>query len=226
MGLGRGDTAFATSLYEPKSGADTATGRMLAWLSGTEPGRVLVLGVEAELLVPELRGAGHEVVYVVDPDRAASLPADDGLVAARLDDGLPPGVDGPFDAVVAIDALGRVRDTDAFVAQLRTVLRPGGKLLVSVPNFGHWYPRARVLAGRWSYDSRGLLDAGQLRFFTGRDAAERLEAAGFEPRRRETVGLPLEADRSRLVAAIDGLGLSARPTLFAYQYLFEVVNPA
>lgn len=229
IGLGRGDTAFASSLYEPKSGADTATGRMLAWLSGLEPGRMLVVGVEAELLVPELRGAGHVVTALVDADRRTSLTSeDDAIVFGDLDDGVAASigdVGAGFDAVVAIDALGRVRDTGALLAQLHDVLRPGGRLLVSVPNFGHWYPRSRVLSGRWAYDTRGLLDAAQLRFFTGRDAQQLLEGAGFELRRREVVGLPLEADRSRALALVDGVGVALRPTLFAYQYLFEAARP-
>jgi glycosyltransferase involved in cell wall biosynthesis len=222
MGIGRGDTAFATSLYEPKAGSDTATGRMLAWLSGAPAGRVLVLGVEAELMGAELRGAGHEVVVLVDPDCDA---ADDRSLVADLDRGIPEAAGGDFDVVVAIDALGRVRDTDRLLAEIRRVTKPGGRLLTSVPNFAHWYPRARVLTGRWSYDTRGLLDEGQLHFFTGPEVTRRLGAAGFEPRRRETVGLPREADGSHALAVVDGLGLTVRPTLFAYQYLFEVVNP-
>jgi SAM-dependent methyltransferase len=118
-----------------------------------------------------------------------------------------------------------VRDTAALLRDLRRVLRPGGRLLVSVPNFGHWYPRTRVVSGRWGYDARGLLDAGQLRFFTGAEAEQALRDSGFEFRRRETVGLPLDGETSRALAVADGAGLALRPTLFAYQYLFEVVAP-
>jgi glycosyltransferase involved in cell wall biosynthesis len=247
MGIGRGDTAFATSLYEPKAGSDTATGRMLAWLSGAPPGRVLVLGVEAELVGAELRGAGHEVVVVVDPERRADdggrrvddLPdgeasgaggpvdplAGGEVYVADLDEGLPASVGEGFDTVVAIDALGRVRDSSRLLTDLDRVLRPGGRLLASVPNFGHWYPRARVLTGRWQYDTRGVLDEGQVHFFTGGEVATRLAEAGFEPRRRETVGLPREADGSHALGVIDGIGLTLRPTLFAYQYLYEVAKP-
>lgn len=229
IGIGRGDTAFASSLYEPKSGADTATGRMLAWLSGLEPGRVLIVGAEAELLVPELRGAGHAVTALVDANRRTLVASDDtAIVFGDLDDGIAASIGDVgvgFDAVVAVDALGRVRDTEALLAQIHDVLRPGGRLLVSVPNFGHWYPRSRVLSGRWAYDTRGLLDAAQLRFFNGRDAAQMIEGAGFALRRREVVGLPLEAERSRTLALVDGVGVALRPTLFAYQYLFEVARP-
>ncbi len=224
IGIGRGDTAFATSLYEPKAGADTANRRMLAWLSGSVAQRILVIGAEAELLIPELRGSGHDVTVMVEPSRRASVNADDaGVVIAELDAGIGADVGEGFDVVVAVDALGRVRDTPALLGAVRRVLRPDGRLLVSVSNFGHWYPRSRVLSGTWAYDTRGLLDAAQLRFFTGGEAASLLEHSGFTMRRTETVGLPLEAERSRALAVIDGVGLAIRPTLFAYQYLFELV---
>ena len=226
MGIGKGDTAFATSLYEPKAGADTATGRMLAWVSGAPAGRVLVVGVEAELVGAELRGAGHEVVVLLDPARVDALPDDDMLLAADLDDGIPAAAGDGFDLVVAVDALGRVRDSSRLLADLHRVMRPGGRLVASVPNFTHWYPRARVLSGRWRYDMRGVLDEGQLHFFTGGEVAQRLADAGFEPRRRETVGLPRGADGSPAMSVVDGVGLALRPTLFAYQYLFEVAKPA
>ncbi len=225
IGIGRGDTAFASSLYEPKSGADTATSRMLAWLSGLEPGRVLVVGAAAELIAPEVRGMGHDVTALVDSDLGGSmLAAGPGVMVASLDDPFPAGV-SDFDAIVAVDAIGRARDTDAFLARLRTALIPGGRLLTSVPNFAHWYPRSRVVTGRWSYDTRGLLDEAQLRFFTGPNAERILGDAGFELRRREVVGLPLEAERSRTLAFADGVGVALRPTLFAYQYLFELARP-
>ena len=226
IGIGRGDTAFASSLYEPKSGADTATSRMLAWLSGLEPGRVLVVGAAAELIAPEVRGMGHDVTALVDsgPDGSMTVAEPGVVVVASLDEPLPVGV-SDFDAIVAVDAIGRARDTDAFLARLRAALVPGGRLLASVPNFAHWYPRSRVVTGRWSYDTRGLLDAAQLRFFTGPDAERILGDAGFELRRREVVGLPLEAERSRTLAFADGVGVALRPTLFAYQYLFELARP-
>ena len=103
----------------------------------------------------------------------------------------------------------------------------GGRLLLSVPNFANWYPVARVLSGTWGYDTRGLLNTAQLRHFTGRQVDALLDVAGLDVRRREVVGLPVDPDQSRAVAAIDVLGLAVGPSLFAYEYLYEVVpHPA
>src|SRR5262249_2262621 len=122
------------------------------------------------------------------------------------------------------------------------VLAPGGALWASIPNFAHWYPRLRVAAGRFDYDRRGILDHTHLRFFT-RDSFERLvHEHGWAVARRGYTGLPLEvADRGavdapessisagsdggmrRLLRRIDTTAVHARPTLFAYQLLYQLV---
>ena len=108
-------------------------------------------------------------------------------------------------------------------------------MLVSVPNFGHWYPRLRVALGRFDYDRRGILDSDHVRFFTKKSFERLAQASGFSIVRREATGLPLEvAERgghgqevqgkgfSRLVNQIDRAAVSARPQLFGYQFLFEL----
>ena len=74
-----------------------------------------------------------------------------------------------------------------------------------------------------------------MRFFTRR-SFERLAAAqGLEVRRRESLGLPLEVlerglpehkisvERSvRFDQRLDNVGVVFRPTLFAYQFLYEL----
>lgn len=44
-----------------------------------------------------------------------------------------PGPDGEYDAVACIEAFHYVRDPEQAVAELRRVLRPGGRVLVSMP---------------------------------------------------------------------------------------------
>ena len=115
----------------------------------------------------------------------------------------------PYDLVVAADVLEHVRDPLRAPAPRSTsVLAPGGRLLVSVPNFGHWYPRLRVLLGRFDYDRRGILDAGHVRFFTRRSFERLLHRSGWHALRRGATGLPFDvADRG---GAADGPGLGAQ----------------
>jgi hypothetical protein len=109
-------------------------------------------------------------------------------------------------------------------------LSADGTTLVSVPNFAHWYPRARVAIGRFDYDQRGLLDQSHLRFFT-RPSFERLvRTCGLRVLQRHTVGTPFEIlDRgsrstlSRILRASARMDRSATriwPTLFGCQFLY------
>jgi glycosyltransferase involved in cell wall biosynthesis len=216
MGIGSGETAFASSPYEVKEGTDTAPGRLLAWLSGREPSRVLLLGAGATMGA-ELRARGHDVVVVSDAEDAT-----DGAIVDDLDDGVPAAAGTAFDVVVAVDALSRVRHPDALLASIRTVLASRGRVMASVPNFAHWYARSRVLLGRWGYDRRGLLDEQSLRFFTRGSAEALFGAAGLGVVRRERVGLPLDREHGRAGALLDGAGLVAWPSLFTYQLVYEL----
>jgi glycosyltransferase involved in cell wall biosynthesis len=224
MGIGDGGRAFASSPFEPKTGPDTATGRMLAWLRGRPPSRVLLLGGTSAVLAPDLRAAGHDVVAVhaAEVEPVVEL---DGSIVADLDAGIPAAAGDGFDVAILVDSLGQVRDPAALLRATRGVLADGGTVLASFPNFGHWYPRAKVIAGRWRYDKRGILDAHTLRFFSSRTIPVLLADAGFRAERQEVVGLPMgaEEERPKAVAVVDGVGLALRPSLFAYQYVYELV---
>jgi SAM-dependent methyltransferase len=163
----------------------------------------------------------------------------DQFIQADLDAGLPPEVAGPFDVVIAADVLEHVRRPEQILTDLHGILAPGGVVMASIPNFAHWYPRLRVAAGRFDYDRRGILDQTHLRFFTRR-SFERLSGEhGWRVARRGYTGLPLEvvergrADdhgpaagddgaARRLVRRLDATAVRARPTLFAYQMLYQL----
>ena len=136
--------------------------------------------------------------------------------------------------MLAADVLEHVRDPERLLRELHDVLSPDGRVLVSVPNFGHWYPRLRVASGRFDYDRRGILDRGHVRFFTMRSFERVLHRSGWHVVRRSVTGLPFDvADRGgesaglsdrlrRTVGRLDGLGVRVRPTLFGYQLLYEL----
>ena len=87
--------------------------------------------------------------------------------------------EGSFDVVVAADILEHLFDPGAALARLRRYLRPGGKLVASVPNVAHFSLRLQLLTGRWEYQDIGLLDHGHIRFFTRRTAEQLLVESGY-----------------------------------------------
>ncbi|MDQ1447748.1 MAG: hypothetical protein QOC79_719 [Actinomycetota bacterium] len=236
MGFGSGELAFASPTYEGKSADQSSHELVRRWLSGRGPSRVLDLGCSDGYLAEQLRGLGHHVTGVDLVAHNGVKERVDRFVEADLEQGLPPELEGRFDVVLAADVLEHVRSPERILEQVRSRLAPGGSLVVSVPNFGHWYPRLRVAVGRFDYDRRGILDRDHVRFFTKRSFERLASNAGFRVVRRTGTGLPLEVvDRgghgqhagsgraARALSRIDRVSVAARPQLFAYQLVYELV---
>ena len=234
MGFGSGDMAFNSTAYEAKEAEDSSHVQLLRLAEGMTPGRVLDLGCNDGHLAAELRRRGHHVTGIDLAAHEGVKERVDRFVQADLDAGLPVEVKGPFDLVLAADVLEHVRQPEALLAQLRPMIAPAGRVLASVPNFGHWYPRSRVALGRFDYDRRGILDRDHVRFFTRRSFERLVHGAGYTATRRSATGLPLEVvDRGgehaaqgsgarRAVARLDRAAVRLRPQIFAYQFLYEL----
>jgi SAM-dependent methyltransferase len=98
----------------------------------------------------------------------------------------------PYDAVVFQHSLEHVADPAADLARARSLLRPGGGVLVTVPNFGSW--QARRFGATWFH-----LDLPRHRaHFTALGLATLLERAGFEDATTSTStsadGLPMSLE--------------------------------
>jgi SAM-dependent methyltransferase len=116
-----------------------------AWvvsLLGVQPAsRVLEIGFGPGLAVAELVrvGAGH--VYGIDHSgvmlRQASRRNAAAIRAGRVTlmrasvDQLPPALDGPFDAIIAVNSLGFWPAPAERLAQLRGRLAPGGRIAIA-----------------------------------------------------------------------------------------------
>jgi len=84
-----------------------------------------------------------------------------------------------FDAVIALELFEHLRDPFAFLQKVRRWLRPGGVMILSTPNVGHWSVVRDLLEGRWDYLPMGLLCFTHLRFFTRKSLRDLLELGGF-----------------------------------------------
>jgi SAM-dependent methyltransferase len=123
---------------------------LIASLVGGPGLRVLDLGCRTGALTQHY-AAGNEVTGV-DVDRAALEQAVERLgietVWADVEEGLP-FEDETFDVIVAGELMEHLADPAAAVANIRRVLRPGGRFVGSVPNAFRLKSRLRFLVGRY-----------------------------------------------------------------------------
>ncbi len=217
-------------IFKPGDGSSHAF--MLEMLEGRPAGRVIDLGCGAGRFAEYLRAAGHTVTGVDDVERPGVRDRVDRFVHADFSRGIPAEAGSGYDLAIAGDVLEHVANPLQTLRELASVLRPGGQLMISVPNFAHWYPRTRVMFGLFGYDRRGILDQSHLRFFTRATLRRLVVRAGYDILDERTTGLPLgvvsKADgrRLRLIRRVDHRLVKIRPTLFGYQFIMRLTPHA
>jgi 2-polyprenyl-3-methyl-5-hydroxy-6-metoxy-1,4-benzoquinol methylase len=228
MGFTPGELAQVGDEYDLKESEGSSHRVIQELVEDYTPGKVLDVGCSGGLLGELLRDRGHHVTgvdYIEIPGVEKRV---DEFIQADLEQGLPEAVGTGYDLAVAADVLEHLRNGDALLRDMGSRLTEGGRIIISVPNFGHWYPRARTVLGIFDYDQRGILDKTHVRFFTRRNLLRMIKKNGFKVTRMEMTGLPVDvvsAKRSlvkRLVLAVDALLVRLRPNLFAYQFVVEV----
>lgn len=135
--------------------------------------------------------------------------------------------EGVFDAVVFGDVLEHLADPEPVLRSSLRLLRPGGSVVVSVPNVTHGSLRLALLQGRWSYTPTGLLDRTHLRFFTRSSFGELLTRAGLQVEvAKATVADPLQTevkvDDERLPGGIVHW-VREQPDSTVYQFVVRAV---
>lgn len=144
--------------------------------------RVLDLGCAAGRLGASVKHRQPAEVTGVELDpRAAQLAAEvlDIVHNESASDGILDRIEGSFDAIVAADILEHLPDPWSVVRSLSRLLRPGGTLVVSIPNIANLGVVSAIVNGRFDYQAEGILDRTHLRFFTRATAEELLSGAGL-----------------------------------------------
>jgi SAM-dependent methyltransferase len=137
------------------------------------------LGAEYRRVNPDARYVGVEVE--AEAAARARTRLDQVLEGDVEDPDLGQGViaEGSVDCLIYGDSLEHLIDPWTTLRRHAGWLRPGGHVVASVPNVGHWSVIAHLLRGEWPYQDEGLLDRTHLRFFTLRGVRELFEQAGL-----------------------------------------------
>jgi methionine biosynthesis protein MetW len=152
-------------------------------------GAALDLGCASGGLLALLRPrAGHLAGLELSATaaRAAAEVADD-VVQGALEDADLPFAPGGFDLVVLADVLEHLADPQAALRRAVGWCRPGGAVLVSVPNVAHWSARLALARGRWPQEDSGTFDSSHLRWFTRSSLEELLAAADLRDVRLDAI---------------------------------------
>ena len=124
--------------------------------------------------------SAEEVEQVISMFRAmqAGGEAEPHLVAraVRADLLALPFPDASFDVVMASEVLEHIPDDEAAMAEISRVVKPGGRVAVTVPR---WWPERICWALSREYHE---VSGGHVRIYRGNELEERLSRAGLEPR--------------------------------------------
>lgn len=182
--------------------------------------RVLDVGCSSGYLARPLVGRGC-IVVGIERDEAAAEAAREVCAEVLVGDAESmelPFEPGAFDVVLCGDLVEHLRDPEAFLARVRPLLRPDGRLVLTTPNVANWAMRLGLLFGRWRYTERGILDRTHQHLFTRATLVETLARAGYRVEEIDfTVPVPVVGTDAveRVAHAIGRL----RPPLFAYQFV-------
>ena len=212
-------TAALEHAYVPlNEHAHSGHAKLLALVGGGK--RVLDVGCSSGYLARPLVARGCTVVGLeLDPTAAAEArEVCDEVLVGDVETMELPFEPGSFDVVLCGDLIEHLRDPEAFLARVRPFLRADGRLVLTTPNVANWAMRLGLLAGRWRYTERGILDRTHTHLFTRSTLVETLERAGYRVVELDfTVPLPVARTPAteRVAHALGRL----RPPLFAYQFV-------
>ena len=154
--------------------------RILSLMSAFEPGRLLEVGSGAGAMLADMSRLGHRCDALETSAEARKLAAainqGDGNIA--IHDAAQDDWRGAFDTVLVMEVLEHIEDDTAALKSWADWLRPGGRLVLTVPA----HPRLWNASDVW---------AGHFRRYT-RDGLRRVvEASGFRVEHMECYGFPL-----------------------------------
>jgi SAM-dependent methyltransferase len=193
--LPRPDEEQLTGLYDEIGEGYFTDPRMLAFYFGPHrferelgfiarhvapPSRLMDVGCCVGAFVAAAEEAGYQASGIDISTAAVNYGRSRGL-SLRVENMLATAYPDPLDAVSLWNVLEHVPSPLAFVSKSFEVLRPGGFLFASVPNF-------QSLSQRLLNSRHNLVCVEHLNYFTPRTFAETVATVGFEVKAIRSIG--------------------------------------
>lgn len=131
-----------------------------------------------------------------------------------------------YDVIVCADVLEHLRRPERLLPACQNLLKPGGRLLISVPNAAYAGLTLELMHGEFRYRPEGLLDQTHLRFFTRSSLGRFLQdngwaVDGLQAIRRELWDSEFKRTPDSLPPAVARY-LLAQPDALTYQFVAAV----
>ena len=168
----------------------------IAWQAGRlglDAARMLQIqpgpGQQTLLYRDQLTRPRRPVIYDVADTRDREAAGQTSFVAVDFEAARFPAPDGHFDLIVWNRELVTVKNTMPLLTEARRILRPGGVLILAVPNLAALHNRLLLLAGRQP-STLHVTDGDHVRGFTSLALTRALSGdLGFQIREITGVGL-------------------------------------
>jgi len=144
--------------------------------------KILDIGCGAGLLGKELKNRQKCYVAGIEYAPEAATKSETALDRVYMGDAvkvIPEILENSFDTIIMADFLEHIANPEEILSEVKRILIPGGRLVLSIPNVRHWSVIKDLLEGRWEYQDAGILDKTHLRFFTWQSILSLLNSAGY-----------------------------------------------
>lgn len=215
----------STNLYSAKSVDYFAKARteIAPLLPGSvsHPLRVLEIGCSQGHTLDWLKRTGRCIWAAgVEPYAQPVVPEGviDRFFKLDIETSLPDISHSSVDLILCLDVLEHLVDPWKTVQRIDPFLKPGGTLIISVPNVRNYHVLMNLLfKGRFEYTNEGILDRTHLRFFTRSSAIDLAQSSDAKVQQILTPGL--DRWQKRILASI---GLK---DLLARQLILQAIKP-
>lgn len=137
------------------------------------------------------------------------------------------------DVVVCADVIEHIPQPEQALRRLLALQPAGAQLIVSVPNIANLWVRLNLLAGRFDYGERGILDSTHVRFFTRKTFQRMLADLGLQIEELRPTPIPLDLVHPMFYSSAAGraahraLAWTTRrtPSLLGFQFAAKARKP-
>ena len=196
--------------------------------------RILDVGCGGGSLGKILTENGHLVDGITISKEEYNLASEflNNVYLYNLETGLPENLlDSQYDYVICSHVLEHIVYPEKLLKDIYCVLKPGGYLVVALPNVMHYNSRLKLMAGNFNYKDAGIWDYTHVKWYTFSSAQKLLTDSGFLIELATVTGeLPLNSfffkifppsTRIKIFAVLRKISKG----LFGYQILITAKKP-